>query len=83
VQRIQGLIEDGLITAQFGDVLHPVRRIGNIGAHASDERVADELVGQVLNLTTQVLRNLFEIPAQLAALQASEDGDDQQTAGAA
>lgn len=68
VQRIEGLISDGLITKQFGDVLHQVRKIGNIGAHASDERVTEETARQVLGFTTQILRNLFEIPAALEAL---------------
>lgn len=68
VQRVQGLISDGLVTKLFGDVLQEVRRIGNLGAHATDERVNEEEAGQALRFTTQVLRNLFEIPAELELL---------------
>lgn len=75
VKRIQGLIDDGLVTKQFGDVLHHVRRIGNIGAHASDVRIDDDQAKSVLSFTRQVLRNLFEIPAQLAALEGGGDED--------
>lgn len=66
-RRIEGLIEQGLITRNFGGVLHHVRAIGNIGAHASDDRVDDATAKRVLSFTTQVLRNLFEVPAELRA----------------
>ena len=52
VKRVEGLITDGLITAGFGDVLHLVRRVGNLGAHAADERVDDATARAVLGLST-------------------------------
>jgi len=69
INRIRGLIKAGLVTTQFGQVLDHVRIIGNIGAHASDERLDEERVRRALRFTTQVLRNLFEIPAQLEVIQ--------------
>ena len=69
VQRIRKLIEAGLITNGFGDVLDHIREVGNVGAHASDERVGEETARRALRFTTQVLVNLFEIPAELAAIQ--------------
>jgi hypothetical protein len=42
-------------------VLDHVRKLGNVGAHASDE-IVDEAS---LRFTTQVLRDLFEVPAEL------------------
>lgn len=72
VQRIKKLIEQGLVTKTFGDVLHHVRVVGNTGAHASDVRVEEEAALRVMNFTTQVLRNLFEIPAELAAAVGAE-----------
>lgn len=73
VQRIEQLIEQGLITNQFADVLQHVRRLGNVGAHASDERVDEEGARMGLQFTTQVLINLFEIPAQLESLKAETE----------
>lgn len=65
VARIEKLLEQGLITRQFGDVLDHVRKLGNVGAHASDEIVDEASANKALRFTTQVLRNLFEIPAEL------------------
>ena len=75
VQRIQRLIDAGLITSGFGPVLHHIRQVGNIGAHAADERVDDETARRALRFTTQVLVNLFEIPAELALLQGDAQAD--------
>ncbi len=69
VNRIRGLIKAGLITTQFAQVLDHVRVIGNIGAHASDERLDEDRVRRALRFTTQVLRNLFEIPEELKQIQ--------------
>jgi hypothetical protein len=68
VRSVQKLIDAGLITKGFGDVLHHIRQVGNIGAHASDEHVDEETARRALRFTTQVLRNLFEVPAELEAL---------------
>lgn len=68
VRRIQTLISEGLITSGFAEAVDHVRQLGNIGAHASDERLTDEAVERAFRFTTQVLVNLFEIPAELAAL---------------
>lgn len=65
VARIERLIEEGLITKQFGEVLDHVRKVGNVGAHASDETVDSATAERAYRFTTQILRNLFEIPAEL------------------
>jgi hypothetical protein len=67
VKSIQALIAKGLVTTQFGEVLDRVRKVGNVGAHASDETVDQATAEQVWRFTTQVLRNLFEIPGELRA----------------
>jgi hypothetical protein len=36
--------------------------------HATDEKVDEQTARRALRFTTQVLRNLFEIPAELGAL---------------
>lgn len=71
-ERIDALANVGLITKQFKDVFHRVRMIGNAGAHDSDEQVDEQTARKALLFTTQVLRNLFEIPAELAEV-APED----------
>lgn len=68
VSRIRHLIAQGLITKDFGGVLDHVRQVGNVGAHAGEERVDDATARRALRFTTQVLRNLFEIPAELRRL---------------
>jgi hypothetical protein len=72
VQRIEKLIEDGLITAPFGEALHHVRKLGNVGAHYGGEELTEEQTRQALAFTTQVLRNLYEIPAELALIRGEE-----------
>jgi hypothetical protein len=42
-----------------------------MGAHASDQEVSNEEAATALRFTTQVLRNLFEVPAELQKLGAS------------
>lgn len=74
VRRIQRLIQDGHVTAVFGEVLHLVRSVGNLGAHASDEDVDSETAEKMLMFTTQLLRNLFEVPAEIALLRGEPDG---------
>jgi hypothetical protein len=71
--RIEKLIEGGQITKGFGAVLHHVRQLGNVGAHASDERIDEPAVERAFRFTTQVLRNLFEIPAELTAISGQGD----------
>ena len=73
VGAIEKLIEGGQITKGFGAALHHVRQLGNVGAHASDERIDESAVERAFRFTTQVLRNLFEIPAELAAISGQGD----------
>ncbi|MEU7283670.1 MULTISPECIES: DUF4145 domain-containing protein [Actinomycetes] len=70
MRSIEKLISDGHVTQSFGPVLHHIRAIGNVGAHASDERVDHEMAQRALRFTTQLLRNLFEVPGELEALNA-------------
>ncbi len=72
VRSIEKLIKQGLVTKQFGEVLDRVRKVGNVGAHASDEAVDQATAEQVLRFTTQVLRNLFEIPGELRSDQVED-----------
>ncbi len=74
VKSIEKLIEDGHVTKQFGDVFHLVRKVGNLGAHASDDEVDTESASRILTFTTQILRNLFEVPEELRRL---SNGDEQ------
>lgn len=75
MKRIEELIERGLITQPFGEALDHVRQVGNVGAHAGEERVDEETARRALRFTTQVLRNLFEVPAELAKIEASIDDE--------
>lgn len=54
-------------------MLDHVRQVGNVGAHAGDQAVDEETARLALRFTTQVLRNLFEIPAELKALNPDEE----------
>ncbi len=68
VGSIQKLIDEGYVTRQFGEALHQVRQVGNLGAHATDERVDEESAQRVMSFTTLLLRNLFEVPGELSAV---------------
>jgi hypothetical protein len=70
VKSIEKLISDGHVTKSFGTALHHVRLVGNLGAHHTDERVDDDSARQALRFTTALLRDLFEVPAELQAIQA-------------
>jgi hypothetical protein len=70
VKTVQKLIDLGHITTDFAGVLHHVRKVGNLGAHHTDERLSEAEVERALRFTTQVLRNLFEVPGELAELEA-------------
>jgi hypothetical protein len=72
VKSIEKLISDGHVTKSFGTALHHVRLVGNLGAHHTDERVDDNSARQALRFTTALLRDLFEVPAELKALQTEE-----------
>jgi hypothetical protein len=69
VRRIEALISKGMITQEFSKALDHVRKVGNAGAHAGDEQVDQETAERALRFTTQVLRNLFEIPEELRLLE--------------
>jgi len=83
VSRIRHLIDTGLITRNFAGVLNHVRQVGNVGAHATDERVDEETARRALRFTTQVLRNLFEIPAELRRLDQGPATTEEDEAGPA
>jgi hypothetical protein len=77
MRSIEKLIEKGLVTKQFADALHHIRAVGNLGAHATDERVNDEKARQALAFTTQLLRNLFEVPGDLEEIFGGVDANDE------
>jgi len=68
VKSIEALIEQGHVTKSFGGALHHIREVGNVGAHHTDERLDDTTVRRAIRFTSALLRNLFEVPAELAAL---------------
>lgn len=68
VKSIEKLISAGHVTQSFGPVLHHIRAVGNVGAHASDEYVDQETAEGALRFTTLLLRNLFEVPGELNSL---------------
>ncbi|MDX3067825.1 DUF4145 domain-containing protein [Streptomyces sp. ND04-05B] len=68
IKSIKKLIEDGHVTRSFAPVLDHIRAVGNVGAHASDESVDQATAERALRFTTQLLRNLFEVPGELQEL---------------
>jgi hypothetical protein len=71
VESINELVTQGLITKRFGDAVSVIRKIGNQGAHASDQKLTDEEVRLALRFTTQMLKNLFEVPGELDLIEKS------------
>ncbi len=79
VKRIQQLIDDGHVTKSFGPVLHQIRQVGNVGAHAGDDSLDESTVQRALRFTTALLRNLYEVPAELAAIEAESPAQSEDT----
>jgi hypothetical protein len=65
VASIEKLIEAGMITRDFGKAVHHIRKIGNIGAHYTDDEISRSEAEQALRFTIEVMRNLFEVPGEL------------------
>jgi hypothetical protein len=65
---VKEMIDQGLVTRDFAEVLTHVRTLGNIGAHASDETLSQGQVERALSFTTQFLRNVYEVPGELQEL---------------
>jgi hypothetical protein len=76
VTSIEKLIEACMITRDFGRALHHIRKIGNIGAHYTDERITNAEAERALKFTVEVLRNLFEVPGELAQIENGHNPDD-------
>jgi hypothetical protein len=68
VKAIEEMVSQGLVTKSFSSVLGHVRKIGNQGAHANDDPISESEVRVALNFTTQILKNLFEVPRELELL---------------
>ena len=79
VGSIRKLVDAGYVTLDFKDVMTHIRKIGNTGAHYTDIRLTSEEVERSLRFTTQVLRNLFEVPGELAELAAETPEDPLET----
>ncbi|GAB3706300.1 hypothetical protein GCM10027598_08400 [Amycolatopsis oliviviridis] len=77
VHSIQKLISEGYVTKDFEQVLSHVRKVGNMGAHHTDEDLSESDARRALLFTVQFLRNLFEVPGELMALESDgeESGD--------
>ncbi|WP_028065132.1 DUF4145 domain-containing protein [Solirubrobacter soli] len=67
-RRIRKMLDDGVITTEFGAAMTYVRFIRNTGAHAGQDVPADAAEG-TMQFTLQALRLLFEVPGELARLQ--------------
>lgn len=67
-ESIRKLVDEGYVTLDFKDVMTHIRKIGNSGAHYTDVRLTAAEVERSLRFTTQVLRNLFEVPGELDEL---------------
>jgi hypothetical protein len=66
-QRIQKMLDGGLITTEFKDAMDYVRLIRNVGAHAGKE-VSRESAEGTMRFMQQTLRLLFEVPGELSRL---------------
>lgn len=70
---VKKLLDGNYLTQDFSGVLDHVRKIGNIGAHYTDTVLTAAEVERSLRFTTQVLRNLFEVPGELEELLAESE----------
>ena len=65
VEAIREMVAQGMVTRDFGDALDHIRKVGNSGAHYNSERLTADEVETSYRFTTQLLRNLFEVPGEL------------------
>lgn len=75
-ESIRKLVDEGYVTLDFKDVMTHIRKIGNSGAHYTDVRLTAPEVERSLRFTTQVLRNLFEVPGELDELRREAEAAD-------
>jgi hypothetical protein len=67
-RRIRKMIDDGVVTGEFGEAMTYVRFIRNTGAHAGRDVPPDAAEG-TMRFALQALRLLFEVPGELGRLQ--------------
>lgn len=79
VSSIKKPVEEGYVTLDFKDVMTHIRQIGNSGAHYTDARLTAPEVERSLRFSTQVLRNLFEVPGELDELRREAEAADAAT----
>lgn len=77
VASIRKLVDQGYVTLDFKDVMTHIRQIGNSGAHYTDAKLTAAEVERSLRFTTQVLRNLFEVPGELEELRLEAEAAEQ------
>ena len=75
VQSVTKMLDQNMLTEDFRGLLTHVRQIGNIGAHYSSKVLPPEEVERSFRFTTQVLRNLFEVPGELAELEGASSAE--------
>jgi hypothetical protein len=73
VDSVRKLVAEGYVTLDFKDVMTHIRQIGNSGAHYNSVRLTAPEVERSLRFTTQVLRNLFEVPGELEELRSEAE----------
>jgi len=73
-KSVKKLMDDGYLTQDFSRVMDHIRKIGNAGAHYTDVKLTAPEVERSLRFTTQVLRNLFEVPGELEELASESKG---------
>lgn len=72
---VKKLLDENYLTQDFAGLLDYVRNIGNIGAHYNDTVLDAREVERSVRFTTQVLRNLFEVPGELEELRIESETD--------
>lgn len=74
VDKIDALASRGLIREHVREAAHEIRHLGNDMAHGDfTEAVATEDANQVLVLMSEILNEVFQSPARVAAMKAARE----------
>lgn len=66
-RAIDKLVEEGLVTSIFAQVVHHVRALGNMGAHSGPGPTEEDAL-RAMTFTEAFLRMLFEMPEDVRRL---------------
>ena len=73
MEKINNLIKSDSIPPLLAEMAHLGRKIGNLGAHVTDDEVTDDDVATLLDFVEAILEYLYIAPQKIAVLKSRLD----------